>query len=298
MDGFLNLLKPPGMTSSDAVLMVRKLCPKGTRVGHGGTLDPDAAGVLPICVGRAARLFDYIIDKQKRYVAELRLGIETDTQDATGQIVRERPVDAGLDQLVSVLPHFTGQIMQIPPQFSAIKRGGQRAYDVARAGGKLNIEPRPVLVQNVSLIRQTGKDRYLLQVECGKGLYIRTLLHDIGQALGCGGHMAFLLRTHAGRFDIQTAHSVEEVLAAGEIAKLLTPMDWPLQHLPRIELDARCAHAVKNGNPIKPEWLVAPIDRPELPQRMYLSGLFCGMGEAQAGGVRFRAMLMTGEGAE
>lgn len=296
MDGFLNLLKPPGMTSSDAVVMVRRLCPKGTRVGHGGTLDPDAAGVLPICVGRAARLFDYIIDKRKRYVAELRLGIETDTQDATGRIVAERPVRAGEAQLLAALPRFVGEILQIPPQYSAIKRGGRRACDVARRGGALEIAPRPVRVDRIELIRSMGGDRFLLAVECGKGLYVRTLLHDIGMALGCGGHMSFLLRTDAGSFGIGGALSVEEVRAAEDVAALLAPMDAPLAHLPRVCADAAREAAIRNGNPVRAQWLTSPVERPDEPQRVYVGDRFAGIGEAAPdGSVRLRAMLLAGE---
>ena len=296
MDGFLNVLKPPGMTSSDAVVMVRRRCPKGTKVGHGGTLDPDASGVLPICVGKAARLFDYIIDKKKRYIGELTLGIETDTQDATGVIVNT--ADAAhitAEDIEAVLPEFRGHIMQIPPQFSAIKRGGVRGYEAARAGQKINIEPRPVVVQNLALIRQREQGKFLLSIECGKGLYVRTLLHDIGMKLHCYGHMSFLLRTNAGSFDIEHALTVEEIAAADDIAKRLIPMDVPLAHLPKIDLSMDHIHAVKNGNPIRASWLDAPIDRPELPQRMYIGADFAGMGEVQAdGSVKFKAMLLGG----
>ena len=299
MDGFLNLLKPPGMTSSDAVVMVRRLCPKGTRVGHGGTLDPDAAGVLPICVGRAARLFDYMIDKNKRYVAELTLGAETDTQDATGKILREADASRVTSADVEgILPNFVGQIMQIPPQFSAIKRDGVRGYEAARAGKEIHIESRPVRVQNLSFIRQIGRGKFLIAVECGKGLYVRTLMHDIGHALGCFGHMSFLLRTSAGSFEIEDALCPEDVLQCEHVGTLLMPVDAPIAHLPRIDLPLSRGAAVRNGNPIRAEWLEGPLDRPQLPQRIYLDGHFAGIGERKDdGSVRFKAMLFAEGGA-
>ena len=295
MDGFLNLLKPPGMTSSDAVVKLRRLCPKGTRVGHGGTLDPEAAGVLPICVGKAARLFDYIIDKTKRYVAELTLGVETDTQDATGAVVGE--MDAAhitAEDVAGILPQFTGRIMQIPPQYSAIKRGGVRGYEAARAGKEIHIESRPVMVQNCQFIRQIAHNRFLIAVECGKGLYVRTLMRDIAEALGVCGHMSFLLRTDAGSFHIDEAVTIEEMMEAEDIERLLRPVDAPIAHLPRIDIPERHRDAVRNGNPIRGDWLEQGVDRPELPQRMYLSGQFAGIGEVlQDGSVRFKAMLLS-----
>ena len=142
MNGFLNINKPAGRTSSDAVVFVRKRLPRGTAVGHGGTLDPEARGVLPVCVGQATRLFDYIIDKQKTYVARLKLGIETDTQDATGQVVRELPVHAGEAEVRAALPDFVGEIELVPPMYSALKRDGQRLYKLARRGEAVSLEPR------------------------------------------------------------------------------------------------------------------------------------------------------------
>ena len=142
MNGFLIANKPTGRTSSDVVVYVRRRLPRGTAVGHGGTLDPEASGVLPVCVGTATRLFDYIIDKKKTYVARIRLGVETDTQDATGAVVAERPVAADEAELRAVLPRFIGQIEQVPPMYSAIKRDGRRMYQLARKGQSVALEPR------------------------------------------------------------------------------------------------------------------------------------------------------------
>lgn len=296
MDGFLNLLKPPGMTSSDMVLFVRRLLPRGTRVGHGGTLDPDAAGVLPICVGRAARLFDYIIDKKKSYIAELRLGITTDTQDATGRIQKRMPVCASAEDVQAVLPHFVGEIMQVPPGFSAIKRDGKRLYELARKGEQIEVSARPVRVDALCYLGQVSEDRHLLKIECGKGLYVRTLLQDIGNALGEGGHMSFLLRSGAGVFALESALTPEELLAAQHsIHALLIPMDVPLSHMPRVDVGADHEKAVRNGNAIRPEWLDAVLktDVPFERCRVYLGGVFCGIGECQPeGSIRFRAMLL------
>ena len=200
MNGFLNVNKPAGRTSSDVVVFVRRRLPKGTAVGHGGTLDPDASGVLPVCVGSATRLFDYIIDKQKTYVACIRLGIETDTQDASGAVVAERPVSAGEAELRAVLPRFTGEIRQVPPMYSALKRDGKRLYKLARKGESVALEPRQCRVDAIEYLGAAGEDAYLLKIDCGKGVYIRTLCHDIGNALGCGGHMLSLQRAAAGIF--------------------------------------------------------------------------------------------------
>ena len=173
MNGFLNLNKPTGRTSSDLVVFVRKRLPRGTAVGHGGTLDPEASGVLPVCVGSATRLFDYIIDKQKVYVARLRLGIETDTQDATGRVVAEYPVDAGEAELRAVLPRFTGNILQIPTMYSALKRDGKRLYQLARKGESVALEPRPCRVDAIEYLRDEGGGVHALRIRCGKGVYIR-----------------------------------------------------------------------------------------------------------------------------
>ena len=296
MDGFINLLKPPGMSSNDAVGFARRLLPRGTRVGHGGTLDPDAAGVLPLCVGRAARLFDYIIDKKKTYIAELRLGVETDTQDAGGRILSRRDA-AGVSEadVRAVLPRFTGEIDQVPPAYSAIKRDGKRMYDLARRGEAVELAPRRVTVYGMEYLGRTGGERHMLRISCGKGVYIRTLCHDIGRALGVGGHMAFLLRSEAGSFAIEESASLEELKAAadeGGLERLLLPMDAPLGAFPAVRLAERFEKPVVNGAPILPQWHGQRLSDGEI-ARIYLEDQFAGMAQSDGEGtLRFRAMLM------
>lgn len=294
MNGFLNINKPTGRTSSDVVVFVRRRLPKGTAVGHGGTLDPEASGVLPVCVGSATRLFDYIIDKQKVYVARIRLGVETDTQDATGQVVAERPVDAGEGEIRAVLPRFTGSIWQVPPMYSALKRDGRRLYQLARKGETVALEPRPCQVDGIEYLGDEGGDVHALRIRCGKGVYIRTLCHDIGKALGCGGHMCSLQRVAAGIFDIESAitpEAVDALAAEGELARALIPLDAPLSHLPEVQVGERCRHAVVNGNPLRAAWLDRPAPAAEA-VRVYLNDEFAGIGAPQPNGdVKFRAML-------
>lgn len=294
MDGFLVLNKPLGKTSSDCVVFVRKRLPRGTAIGHGGTLDPMASGVLPVCVGAATRLFDYIIDKQKTYVAELQLGVVTDTQDATGAVVERRSVNVTEADVRAALPRFIGEIWQTPPMYSAIKRGGKRLYELARRGESVEVAPRACRVDGVRLTASLGDGRYRLEVDCGKGVYIRTLCHDIGAYLGCGGHMATLARTRAGVFTLENALTLEEVDALGAegLEARLLPMDAAISHLPAVRAEARHRAAVRNGMPLRPEWLDAPAPQAEA-VRVYVGGEFAGIGAPREdGSVRFRAMLL------
>lgn len=293
-NGFVNVLKPTGMTSSDAVVAVRKLLPRGTAVGHGGTLDPDASGVLPVCVGKATRLFDYIIDKQKLYIAELTLGIETDTQDQTGRVVRRCPVNAGEAEIRAALPELIGDIMQIPPMFSAIKRDGKRMYDLARKGQTVELEPRPVHVDDLQYLSSAGENKHRIAVYCRKGVYVRTLMHDLGKLLGCGGHMSFLLRARAGVFDHETAYTIEELQAAGAAGtfeQLIVPMDVPIQHLPALEIPEARRKTVLNGLG-QPAWLFRQDIPQNVPLRLYIGGEFAGIGTFDGKEVTFQAMLL------
>ena len=294
MNGFINLNKPIGRTSSDMVVFMRKRLPKGTAVGHGGTLDPEASGVLPVCVGAATRLFDYIIDKRKTYVARIRLGVETDTQDATGVVVAERPVEVGEDALRAALPRFIGEIEQVPPMYSAVKRDGRRLYQLARKGQTVDVEPRRCRVDGIEYLGFEGEDTYLLKIDCGKGVYIRTLCHDIGRTLGCGAHMRSLERVAAGIFrigDALTPDAIDALAREGRLAEALIPLDAPLNHLPAVRVGERSRHAVLNGNPLRAQWLDAPA--PDVPAvRVYLNDDFAGIGAPQPdGSVKFKAML-------
>lgn len=296
MNGFLIANKPTGTTSSNVVVFVRKRLPKGTAIGHGGTLDPEASGVLPLCIGKATRLFDYIIDKKKTYVAEIQLGQVTDTQDATGQVTEERAVTVGADELIAVLPKFVGEIEQIPPMYSAIKRDGKRMYQLARKGETVELEARKCRVDDVRFVCCTGENRYRIEVDCGKGVYIRTLCHDIGLALGCGAHMATLERTKAGIFTLENALTREQIDALaqnGRIEEALLPLDAPLAHLPEVHVGENARHAVLNGNPLKHRWLDKPAPKGEEAVRIYLSGQFAGIGRVEDdGSIRFRAMML------
>lgn len=295
MDGFVNLLKPPGMTSSDGVLFVRRLLPRKTPVGHGGTLDPDAAGVLPVCVGRATRLFDYIIDKTKTYIGEVCFGVATDTCDATGKAVSVSDRIPNADEVKAALPAFTGDIMQVPPMFSALKRDGKKLYELARKGESVALEARSVHIFGLDYISQTGFNKHLIRIHCGKGVYIRSLMRDIGQHLGAQAHMSFLIRESAGAFHVENAYTPEELAAPGAIEKALKPMDHLLSAYPRADVSEEYRKKVLCGNPVQRAWLKTDIENTNQPVRVYVEGDFAGMGEIRENGeIAFRAMLLRG----
>lgn len=246
MDGFINLLKPPGMTSSDAVVFVRRRLPRGTKVGHAGTLDPEAAGVLPVMVGRAARLSDHIMSGEKEYICEIALGAATDTQDAQGELVGERHEPADADAVRAVLSQFTGDIMQRPSAYSALKQGGKRLCDIARAGGEVNVQPRPVTIFELEYICQSAPDGHMLRVRCSKGTYIRALCDDIGRALGCGAHMRFLLRTLSAGFHLEDACTLEDLDA--DIAAHISHIDAPIMNMPMVLAGEELYARVRCGN--------------------------------------------------
>ncbi len=228
MHGVLNLIKPPGMTSHDAVAFVRRVL-KNKRVGHTGTLDPAAAGVLPICVGQATRLVEYLQAGTKEYIAEMTFGHETDTLDAVGKIIREAPTSqVNLETLRAALDGFRGEITQTPPLYSAIKKDGQKLYEIARAGGDTEIPTRQVTISKLFVTRfiEGEKLRAMLHIECSGGTYIRSLVRDIGNALGSAATMTFLVRTRSGRFCIDEAVSCEEFAQNPQLTELETILDF------------------------------------------------------------------------
>ena len=289
MNGFINLLKPPGMTSQDAVSRIKRLLPRGTAVGHGGTLDPDAAGVLPICVGRATRLFDYIVDKRKEYIGELTLGISTDTCDAGGRIIQRCAADIGQGELECALESFVGDIMQAPPAYSAIKRGGEALYKKARRGEEIDIPARQVRIDALTLLGRTAPDRYLIKIACHKGVYIRSLMRDIAGKLGCPGHMSFLLRTASGAFALDDAGTLDEL---EDIERFIRPMDCLLGAYPAVRLDPAAREKVLNGAVLADEDILSSDAAPGQVARLYVGNEFAGMADRLPDGARLRCMLL------
>ena len=245
MNGFINLLKPPGMSSGAVVAIVKRLT--GERVGHAGTLDPEASGVLPIMVGRATRLLDCFPDHSKSYVAEIAFAGATDTQDAQGTIIEPKQSVPEREEILAVLPQFRGKIMQRPPAYSALKKDGVPLYALARQGKAVETQARETVINQLELGGRTGQDGYMLSIDCGSGTYIRTLCHDIGQALNAPAHMRFLLRTRHGAFAIENAVTVEEIMEAGNLEKYLLPLDFPLGALPVLQLPENYWKLGRNG---------------------------------------------------
>jgi len=294
MNGFLNLLKPPGMSSGTAVAIMKRLT--GERVGHAGTLDPEAAGVLPIMVGRATRLLDYFVDKSKSYVAEIAFSGATDTQDAQGVVTEKGKRVPAREEILAALPAFTGTILQRPPAYSAVKRGGVPLYALARKGEMVVANARETLIRSLELGEKTGEDGYMLSVDCGGGTYIRTLCHDLGQALHAPAHMRFLLRTRAGAFSLDGAVTIEEAQQAkeeGRLEQLLLPLDYPLQGYLRVIIPQRYQKMARNGSKL-------PVSlAPDLLQgercRIYDGNTLLGIGRLAGDEIRFDVGLIGGD---
>ncbi len=250
--GFLNVLKPPGITSAGVVAFVRKRL-GGARVGHAGTLDPEAAGVLPLMIGKAARLFDELQGDQKAYIAEIAFGAATDTQDAQGTVIQTGRKIPGEGEIRALLPTLVGEMQQTPPMYSALKRDGKPLYALAREGRIVAREPRSMTLYALELEHMRPGNGALVSLRCSKGFYVRTLCHDIGQRLGCPAHMRFLLRTASGIFGIGGAKTLEEIVeAAGRHAlpSLLVPVEDALSHLPYAEVPIELRKMFQNGVPL------------------------------------------------
>lgn len=247
MNGILIVDKPAGWTSQDVAAKLRGVLHE-KRIGHGGTLDPMATGVLPVFVGRATRAVQFFESAEKEYIAGLRLGVETNTQDTEGEILQTKP-PATRDALEAVLPRFLGAQAQIPPMFSAIKIGGKKLYELARQGKEIERQPRAIRIAELELLGEENGD-YLLRVRCSKGTYIRTLCHDIGQALGCGGCMSSLRRTKAGIYDLAQSTPLDAIIASENPEALLLPVDSLFADYPAITLSGKQEALCRCGNAI------------------------------------------------
>ena len=248
-NGIIIIDKPAGWTSMDVCAKLRGILHE-KRVGHAGTLDPMATGVLPVFIGQATKAVSFAENGRKVYETVLQLGRVTDTQDTTGETLEERAVTVTADDVRAALPRFLGEIEQIPPMYSAIKVNGQKLYDLARQGKEVARKPRRITIYDLALTEELGNGQYALRVECSKGTYIRTLCHDLGQALGCGGCMAALRRTEASGFGIGEAVTLEDAAREGEA--LLRPLDslfrvYPAFTIPNAALEKKCLC----GNPLR-----------------------------------------------
>jgi tRNA pseudouridine55 synthase len=262
MDGILVVNKPLGWTSHDVVAHVRRLA-REKRVGHAGTLDPMATGVLLVCLGRATRVTEYLMASDKTYRAIVRLGAETDTHDADGQVVATHPVDADESDVRRVLAGFVGEIDQVPPMYSAIKREGKPLYKLARKGLAVERAPRRIVIHEINLRAWQPPD-LTIDVRCSPGTYIRSLAHDVGAVLGCGAHLSQLTRLASGSFTLDDAVALQDLASLENLSSLLRPLDAALQPLPPVTLDADQAQRILNGRSIAlgaPEHLDPPLCR-------------------------------------
>jgi tRNA pseudouridine55 synthase len=255
VDGFLNFYKPPGMTSMDALRRIKRITGQRKKVGHAGTMDPLAHGVLPICFGQATRLMEYIIDGVKLYQMEIKLGATTTTYDAEGEVVKTGNVNGLTREMVEdALPSFIGVIQQTPPMYSAIKVQGQRLYQLARAGIEVEREARTVEIHDIQ-ITEFSPPTLGLRVESGRGVYMRSLAHDLGEALGCGGYVTDLARLYCGGFRAEesvTLEQLEEANAAEPLGwqQYLHPPDWALKGLRSISVSIQAEHYLRHGQSI------------------------------------------------
>ena len=246
MNGIVIVDKPQGWTSQDVTARLRRVF-NTRRIGHGGTLDPMATGVLPVFVGRATRGVEFFEHAEKTYETVLRLGMTTDTEDVTGTVLTQAEVSVTPEQIDAVLQQFRGEILQVPPMYSALKVNGQKLCDLARKGKEVERKPRPITIHELKLL-ETGENTLCLRVRCSKGTYIRTLCKDIGEALGCGGCMAELRRVSAGEYTIEEAVPLQQLLEAQNPENYLRSVDTIFRNHPAVKLTANQEKRCRNGN--------------------------------------------------
>ncbi|OOZ45706.1 tRNA pseudouridine(55) synthase TruB [Solemya velum gill symbiont] len=292
VSGILLLDKPVGITSNAALQKVKWIY-KAAKAGHTGSLDPLAEGLLPICLGEATKISAYLLDADKRYTTTVKLGEKTTTADAEGEVIESRPVEnISAQRVTEVLQNYLGEQEQIPPMYSAVKHEGKRLYDLAREGKEVERKSRKITIYSLELT-SINADELVLDVHCSKGTYIRTLAEDIGEMLGCGGHVSALRRTSVGPFDesnCMTLASLEEQADApfAELDALLLPIDNGLNHWPEVRLDANSSHYLKQGQPV-----LVPKAPTEGWVRVYdASDNFIGVGEVDDDGLIAPRRLM------
>ena len=299
MNGFFNLSKPTGMSSAAVVAVMRRLTGI-KRIGHAGTLDPEAAGVLPVMAGKATRLFDYLADKEKEYIAVCQFGCSTDTQDATGTVTATGENYPDRETFLHAAEQLTGDIVQIPCMYSAIKVGGKPLYVRARHGENVIVPSRTVRIYSIELLKETADHGFEIRVRCGKGTYIRTLCDDLGKLCECPAHMKSLIRTQSGVFRIEESLTLDEARALGDEGRLyerLLPPDYALSHLRRIDIPVKMKKLVQNGAKIllPPE---AELPEEDEPVRIYLEDRFWGIASRKEDHLAWRILISPEDGEE
>lgn len=276
-EGVINVYKEAGWTSNDVVCKLKGVLHQ-KRIGHAGTLDPDACGVLPVCVGRATKLFDYLTTRKKTYVATIFFGAVTDTQDASGNVLEQSGACTSDKELEEVLSGFLGKIKQIPPMYSAIKKNGKKLYELARAGEEIEREAREVEILDIKVLSPIKENACKISVTCSKGTYIRTLCHDIGQRLGCGAYMLDLLRVNAAGFALENALTISQIekLVGNNDFSFVVPIEKAIEFYPRIDIDESCLKKIENGNKVEKKFASSDFCGYA---RIYCDGKFFGIGE-------------------
>lgn len=281
MEGVINLYKEPGWTSGDAVNKLKGVLHQ-RRIGHCGTLDPDAEGVLVICVGKATKLFDFLTAFPKTYTARIVFGKTTDTQDGSGTFLTESVPGFSIKTLDETISSFSGKIRQIPPMYSAIHKNGQRLYELARKGETVEIEPREVEIYSISRVSEIENNACSISVTCSKGTYIRTICHDIGQMLGCGAYMQHLLRTSAAGRNVENSKKIseiEEMMKRNDLSFLVDTSE-AIDYMPVCNIDGAMFKALYNGNPIDERYAQLHTDEYV---RLYCDNQFFGIGKRENG---------------
>lgn len=252
MNGIINIYKEKGFTSHDVVAKLRGML-KQKKIGHTGTLDPDAEGVLPVCLGKATKVCDLLTDKDKTYRAKLLLGVETDTQDITGTVLAQKEVTVTEEQVREAIESFVGSYDQVPPMYSALKVNGKKLYELARAGIEVERKSRTVTILSIDIL-EINLPYVVMDVSCSKGTYIRTLCQDIGQKLGCGGCMSELLRTQVGDFRLEDSmklSQVQQLVDNQQVEEVLIPVDALFERYKKIVVKKACDRMVYNGNAVR-----------------------------------------------
>ena len=282
-NGIIIIDKPAGWTSMDVCAKLRGIL-KTKKVGHAGTLDPMATGVLPVFVGQATRAVSFAEDGQKEYIAGLRLGRTTDTQDTSGETLDTHPVLTGRGDLEHLLPRFTGPIEQVPPMYSAIKIGGQKLYQIARRGGEIERPARPVTVYELELLDQTGPGDYTLRIRCSKGTYVRTLVNDLGEKLGTLAVLHSLERTRSGAYELAQCHTFaecEQAMAEGTMQQLLLPTDSLFTDRPAVSLTDEGAERIARGAVVFPRQADSLPETADTICRVYHQDKFLMLGQVR-----------------